>query len=434
MALGGGQFTAQNKVLPGAYMMFVSAQRTHSNVFDRGISAMGFELDWGPEGEIFKIEAEPIQEDVVALFGYTYEDEKLRGLRELLKNSKIVYGYRLNGGGKKAENTHATAKYGGTRGNDLKIAIATNIDDPTAFDVKTLLGTALIDSQTVKTMGELKKNTFVTWKTAATLTTVASEPLTGGENGVSSGGAHQTMLDKLESYTFNALGLVSSDSVTKKLYCNYCRRLRDEIGAKFQVVVHEEPFDYEGVVNIKNKTTDIGWPESSLVYWATGAIAGCAINASNTNKLYDGEFKVNVDYLQGQLQDALNAGEFTFHNVNGEIRVLTDINSLTTYTERKNKEFRENKVIRVIDQVAMDVAGLFNTILIGKNNTPSARNAMWLSIVKHHRQLQDKTAIEGFQDTDITVNLGKDSKSVSITDAIRPVGTMEKLYFTCYVS
>lgn len=51
-------------------------------------------------------------------------------------------------------------------------------------------------------------------------------------------------------------------------------------------------------------------------------IAGCAVNASNTNKKYDGEFTVNTDYTQKQLEKAISDGEFAFHRVGQDIRVL----------------------------------------------------------------------------------------------------------------
>ncbi|MFR7450132.1 MAG: hypothetical protein ACLUT5_12655 [Butyricicoccus sp.] len=39
MALGGGMYTVQNKVLPGAYINFVSAARASAALGDRGAAA-----------------------------------------------------------------------------------------------------------------------------------------------------------------------------------------------------------------------------------------------------------------------------------------------------------------------------------------------------------------------------------------------------------
>ena len=55
MALGGGVFTNQNKVLPGAYINFVSAMSSNAAVSDRGVAAMALMMDWGKKGEMFSL-------------------------------------------------------------------------------------------------------------------------------------------------------------------------------------------------------------------------------------------------------------------------------------------------------------------------------------------------------------------------------------------
>ena len=49
MALGGGNFLTQNKVLPGSYINFVSAASSNANISDRGYAAVAVELGWGEE-------------------------------------------------------------------------------------------------------------------------------------------------------------------------------------------------------------------------------------------------------------------------------------------------------------------------------------------------------------------------------------------------
>ena len=79
MALGGGTFTAQNKVLPGAYINFVSAANAKSGLSDRGIVAMPLELDWGVDGEIFSVTSEEFEADCRGIFGYDYKSPQMAG-------------------------------------------------------------------------------------------------------------------------------------------------------------------------------------------------------------------------------------------------------------------------------------------------------------------------------------------------------------------
>lgn len=435
MALGGGTFTAQNKELPGAYINFVSAASASAALSDRGIATMPLELDWGIEGEVFEVTNEDFQKNSLKLFGYAFDSPKMLGLNDLFMGAKTLYAYRLNGGGDKAENTFATALYGGTRGNDLKIVIQANADDSKKFDVITYLGTVKVDSQTVTKASELVANDYVTFKTDATLAVTASTPLSGGTNGTVDGTAHQTYLDKIESYTYNAMGAVVTDETTKKLYVAFNKRLRDEMGIKFQLILYTIAADFMGTISVKNKVTDEGWSEAALVYWVTGAESGCAVNKSCQNKKYDGNFTVDTNYTQNELKAAIKAGEFTFHKVNGVVRVLEDINSMVTTSDTCGDVFKDNQTIRVIDQLGNDDAVLFNTKYLGVvPNNASGRTSLWSDLVKIRQQLQELGAIEGFTDSDVTVAQGDSKKAVVITSAITVVNAMGKLYETVTVA
>lgn len=435
MALGGGTFVTQNKKLPGAYINFVSAASANPALSDRGIATMPLELDWGIDGEVFEVTNGDFQKKSMAIFGYAYTDGKLKGLRDLFLNTKTLYTYRLNSGGVKASNNFAEALCSGIRGNDLKITIQKNVDDETMFDVKTVLGTSVVDEQTVKKADNLMNNEYVKWKSGATLAVTAATPLSGGTNGTVDGAAHQAYLDKIESYTYNTMGVVAADESTIGLYAAFVKRLRDEVGVKFQAVLYRKAADYMGVINVKNKVTDEGWNEAALVYWVTGVSAGCEVNKSNQNKVYNGEFTVDTSFTQNQLSAAIDAGEFTLHKVGSDVRVLEDINSMVTTSDTQGDVFKDNQTIRVIDQIANDIAVLFNTKYLGVvPNDAAGRISLWSDIVKHHQQLQEIRAIENFSDSDVSVERGNTKKSVVVTDTVEVVNAMGKLYMTVTVA
>ena len=445
MALGGGTFTTQNKVLPGAYINFVSASSANAQLSERGIATMPLMLDWGAEGDIFTVTNEDFQKNSLRIFGYAYDSDKLKGLRELFASTRIFYAYRLNGGGEKASCDIATARYGGIRGNDIKIVIRSNADDAEAFDVMTYLESALVDTQTVKDAAGLTDNNFVVFKSDCVLSANAGIPLTGGTNAEVDGTSYQSYLDKIESYTFNTMGVAVTDDTTKKLFVAFNKRLRDEMGIKFQLVVYNLPSaDYMGVISVKNKCTDgavtkdgkTTYPdEASLVYWVTGIQAGCAVNKSCQNMAYDGEYTVDTNYTQIELQNAMKSGEFVLHKVNSDIRVLADINTMVTTTDTCGDVFKENQTIRVIDQLANDDAVLFNTKYLGVvPNDAAGRISLWSDLVKIREALQNIRAIENFTDSDVTVERGESKKSVVVNGNITVVNAMSQLYMTITVA
>lgn len=435
MALGGGGFTVQNKELPGAYINFVSAAAATANLSNRGIVTMPLELDWGVEDKVFEVSSEDFQKKTLEIFGYAYDNPKLKGLRDLFIGAKSLYAYRVNGGGTKAENAFATALYSGIRGNDIKIVIQTNADAPQKFDVFTYLGTVKVDIQTVERASELKDNVYVKFKSSATLAVTASTPLTGGTNGTANGTAHQDYLNKIESYSYNVMAVAVTDDTTKRLYVAFNRRMRDELGIKFQLVLHSIAADFMGVINVKNRVTDEGMSEASLVYWVAGIQAGCAVNKSCQNRRYDGEFNINTDYTQAELAQAVKGGEFVLHRVNADVRVLEDINSKTTVSDTEGEIFKDNQTVRVMDQLGNDDAVLFNTKYLGiVPNNASGRTSLWSDLVKIRQRLQDLGAIENFSDSDVTVTPGDSKKAVIVNSAVNVVNAMSRLYMTVTVA
>ena len=439
MALGGGAFTAQNKRLPGAYLNFISAVRATTALSDRGIAAMPFVGDWGKEDEVFSVTAEQFQENSRQLFGYDATHPQMTMFRELFRNATKLYLFRLNSGTVKAANSYATAKYGGSRGNALTIVIRENVDSEQGFEVITLLEQSEVDRQVVKKAAELKENDYVTFQKDAELTAAAGVPLTGGTDGQGrTGENYQRFLKKIERYSFHALGCNSGEKEVVDLFVAFTKRMRDQVGAKFQTVVYRaENADYEGVISVENKLLNVDeslFGEFSLVYWVTGAAAGCGVNQSNTNKAYDGEYEVDTDYTQLQLEDGLKAGKFLLHQVGEEVRVLEDINTFVRVTQEKSEDFSSNQTIRVLDQIGNDIAALFQSKYFGRMpNDAAGRISLWNDIVKHHQELESIRAIENFQPDLVTVEPGESKKSVVIADYVTPVNAMAQLYMTVIV-
>ena len=178
-------YTVQNKVLPGAYINFVSAARASATLGDRGTAAFPLSLDWGPENEVVTIENSEFQKGSLALTGYAYTADELRPLREIFANAKTLHLFRLNSGGAKAACKYAEAKYPGKIGNELKIVIQQNegftVSTNEVYDVSTYIGTTLVDTQkAVKAVSDLSDNDYLHWKGSEALTENAGLLLTGG--------------------------------------------------------------------------------------------------------------------------------------------------------------------------------------------------------------------------------------------------------------
>ena len=433
MTWGGGTFLTQNKILGGAYINFISKAVPSATLRDRGVVAFGFELDWGVDDKIFEVVESDVLKNSLEIFGYDYASDKIAGIKDIFKNATKLYAFKLNTGGEKATNTYATAKYAGIRGNDLNVIIENAVDLESGFDVSLYLGTKLLDKQTVANAADLVNNDWVDWKTDASLAVTAGTKLTGGTNGTASAAEHQTFLGLCESYPdINAIGYAGTEADIKNLYIAWAENMRDTVGVKLQAVVYQQAADNEAVVNVENEAVDTN--KAALVYWATGVIAGTAVNKSATNKRYDGEYEIKVDYTQSELEKCLTAGKWTLHRVGDEIRVLEDVNSLVTVTDEKGEIFKDNQTIRIIDQIATAVASIFTSKYLGQvPNDKDGRLSLWNDVVKIHQDLQSIRALEDFEPEDITVEQGDAKKSVVINESITIVNTMVRLYMTVVI-
>ncbi len=444
MPVGGGTFTVQNKILPGAYINFVSLGSVVS-MGARGVAALPLELNWGPENKVFTITSEDFNKNAMTLLGYDPTAAGVLLIREALKRARTLLVYRVNSGGTKASASvggmTVTAAVGGTRGNDIRVAVLANADDENAVDVVTYLDGMTMDTQTVPKAGgaaSLQANDFVTFGAAETLTVAVAAALSGGTNGTVNGAAHTAALNAFEVESFNVIGYPGDDDTTKALYATFVKRLRDDEGKKIVGVLYDYKADDIGLINVKNGvvlTDGTTVPGPQAVAWVTGASAGAEVNESLTNTAYDDAVDVDIKYTKSQFEAAITAGEFVFYADNGRARVLTDINSLTTFGGGKTQDWTSNRVIRVLDGWANDVARIFGDSYIGLvTNSDTGRQLFKADLVSLALQYQGIDAISNFTSEDITIQQGSGKRDVAVDCALQPNDSMEKLYMTVTVN
>ena len=242
--------------------------------------------------------------------------------------------------------------------------------------------------------------------------------------------------DALEPYEFNVLCAYTNTASDITSYVTQVKSWRDDMGKKCQLVIYNPTTapDHEGVINVVSTVSDSDVPAYALTAWVAGAEAGCAVNSSCTNKKYDGELTIVCDKTQSQLETCITNGQIAFHLVYGDVCLLEDVNSLTTTSVDKGEDFKSNQTIRVIDQIANDIAKIFNTKYLGKiPNNASGRASLWGDIVAHHRQLEEIQAIENYDATLLTVEQGNTKKSVVVNDVVTVTNAMAQLYMTVIV-
>lgn len=336
--------------------------------------------------------------------------------------------------------SEGTVAIGGEQEETL--SVATN--DAITYTVHTLIDGVRKDVQVVKNGGELVDNDFVEFGAGDVLQVTAGTALTGGEDGEVQDTAYTAYLAEMGNHKFDTMGLPYATSKAvldaAKLFIT---QQNEQYGRKCKLVVLNSASDSDYVINVINgyiTTEETVSPEIHVAEVA-GMDAGAAINQSLTYTVV-ADKEVAVDIINKipdkDIEKALNAGKFILSKRDdGAIVIEKDINSLHTFTPKKNYAFSKNRVKRTLDEIANTAKLMWETTYVGKvDNNESGRGIYKADMVNYLNTLQNTyNAIQNFDSAkDIEVLAGNDVDAVVVNLAIQPVDSMEKLYMTVKVN
>lgn len=440
--MSGGAWASQNKKQPGVYINVKSSMAQAVSVGDRGVVAICEPLSWGPEGEIMTINA---GDDFTPFIGYDSTNSKALFLREIFKGSGHTSGpvqvmlYRPGTtGAAKATATieplTITAKHNGVRGNDISITVIADPDNEGSFTVQTVVDGAMKHTQAGKTVADLQGNDWVIFSGTGDLEASAGTSLTGGIDGTVSSAAYSAFLTVLEPYTINILIYDGADSTVQAAYVAFIKRMRDNLGKKCQAVMAGIESDTDAVISVRNGVVlsdGTTLTPQQTTWWVGGAEAGANYSESLVYAQYPDAVNVSPRLTAAEIDEALSKGQIAFFEEFGSVKVVSDINTLTTYTPDKGEAFSLNQVIRTLDTIANDVYKNFSQNYIGKiQNNAAGRDLLKAWIVGYLNEIQANGGIQNFVADDVVVEAGEAINSVVITLAIQPVAAVEKIYIT----
>ena len=460
--MAGGRFDKLvGKVRPGTYINFESGRETDIlSAGTRGTVIVPLpKAAYGPAKQFIRLtNASPDAE--AATLGYSIYDSdpnrQMLLIREAFKRATTVYVYILTegkrargetprgppgeggGGGPPTTPPPAAAKHGGSRGNAFTVTLDAN--PLGGYDVLIHLdGGKVTEYEGLNTVEELiaQGNPYITFSGAGKLGEAAGTNLTGGEDEEATNTDITDFIDAWEKVKFHTVCFPFNGEEAqnvKQAALTKIRYMRDSMGKGVQVVMPDAGgMDYEGVINVTNSVSLDGdnLSHAEVCAWVAGATAGATNTESLTYKQYAGATAVVDPKSNEEAIAAINAGEFFFSvNEDREIVVEYDINSLTTFADKKDKSYRKNRVIRVYDTFQEAVQLNFPP---NKFNN----NARGWDIMEGI----GKTILRQFEDAEAITNVSYDEdflvdRESSVDDetyfnvGLQAVDSAEKLYFT----
>lgn len=444
----GGTWTVQNKVRPGIYFKFRSKNQQNLTVGDRGKVTICEPMSWGPVGKVMEIAA---GEDLTPYTGYDITDAHNRfasmifsGSNRTAAPTKLLLYRPAAADSAKATGTiaplTATAKYPGSRGNDIVVIVTALTSPEGSFQVSTVVDSVVKDQQTGKTVADLTGNDWVDFSGTGALATNVGTQLSGGKDGEVNSAAYSTYLTNIEPYNFDSMLYDGEDATVKTAMETFIKRVNTEVGRFSQLVeANATNPDTRFIVNVcsglvMNDGTTLTPKEA--VWWVGGALSGATYANDLTNAAVPNAVDISPKMTHNQYVDAINAGKFVFNADDGTVRVEYDINSLVTYTSEIGEVYRYNRTMRLCNTISNDLYKQFAQSYVGiVDNTEDGRRQYKSAIVKYLDQIQASGGIQNFNgETDVIVEAGEAKDAVLITLAIETVGSTNKIYITLDVA
>lgn len=445
--MAGGTWTSQNKVRPGVYIRFTSSRGLGITVGERGTVTICEPMSWGPVGQVMTVEAGA---DMTPFCGYDITAPQAQFLNEIFKgsnrtpapNTLLLYRPTASGSAQATATTGvltATALYPGVRGNDITIVITDVVDDEGSFTVSTIVDGNIVDEQTGANVSDLVANDWVSWSGTGALTATVGTPLTGGVDGTVQSAAYSAYLTAIEPYKFDIMIYDGDDSTVQDAMVAFIKRLADENGQYSQLVASglTNP-DSRYVIDLESGVTlssGVELTAQQATWWLGGAEAGARYNQSLTYASYPGAIACTPVMTNSQYIAAINAGQIVFFADDNEVRIETDINSLTTFTPDITNVYRKNRVMRLCNTIANDIYKQFSQNFIGVvNNNEQGRALFQAAIVGYLLDIQGNQGIQNFSAEDVEVLPGTDIDAIIVNVVLQAVDSVEKIYMTIEIN
>lgn len=445
--MAGGNWQNQSKIRPGVYIRFTSSRGLGMTVSDRGTVAIAEALNWGPVETVQTIEAGA---DMTPYTGYDITNPKNRFLNEIFKGTNRTAApnklllYRLGATGQVAATATvapltATAKYPGTRGNDISIVITELTSPADTFTVSTVVDGEIVDQQTAETVEDLAANDWVTWSGTGALTATVGQALTNGADGTPASSDYTDFLTAIEPYKFDVLIYDGNDTTVQDAMVAFVKRMSEEAGVYTQLVAAglTNP-DSRYVINVMsgavlNDGTEL--TPQQVTWWVGGATAGAQYNQDLTYATYPSAVDVTPKLTNSGYEEAIKGGELVLFADDGVVKIEYDINSLVTYTQDITDVYHYNRTMRLVNTIANDIYQQFTDSYIGSvNNNEEGRMMFKTAIVGYLLTIQANNGIQNFEADDVEVLPGEAVDAILVNLAIQVVGSINKIYVTLEVN
>lgn len=472
---------------PGVYINFLSQNQGGVTLGNNGIVAIVGTADWGVTNSITELTSELQIADSFGTGGSLslLTRQALRGGAATVKAFRIsregdaqTASITLNDNNvSPAAAVILTAKYDGARANDFEVSVSVNANDSDYKDLTIVENGQILEIFThadtddlvaqINGTGSVNAARYVTAAISGaagrTLGDASASAMSGGNSGTSvTNSEFLEALAMLETQEWSML--VPSDttsSTTQRAVRAYVARLRDE-GRKVVAVMGGQSVEgmssgdlateftamkskatsantgnHEGVVmvfpGIVDEVTGDYLSGAQSAARVAGMI-GLAGYASSITKHPTGATEVTARLTNADIKMGLQAGLCILTTTAGNAVVESGINTLTTFTQTKNRDFRKIRVVRALDAVAETINTALSTSVIGYVNNDVDGQLYTMGLIRSALGMfRAAGALEPGFTVEPTPGVTGNSDEFFVTIGLTPIDSIEKVFITARV-
>lgn len=192
---------------------------------------------------------------------------------------------------------------------------------------------------------------------------------------------YNAALKRLNNKRFNYLAVPQVGGVGLDVIASWVKTKRSNDKKTLKAVLPNIKGDHEGIINFTTTGIKVGEKEYTTAEYTArvaGAIAGLPFTRSSTYL----EFP-EIDSID-EIEDpdaAVDNGELILINDGENIKIGRGVNSLTTTTVKKTKDYKSIRIVEVMDLIRDDIRETFDKHYIGKVNNIYDNQVLFITSV-----------------------------------------------------
>ena len=240
---------------------------------------------------------------------------------------------------------------------------------------------------------------------------------------------------EMNAVNYLAIPTIETEEKTDELK-NWIKAQRAE-GRILKAVLPNTPADHEGIINYATEEIIVGDKTYSTEKYCSriaGILAGTPLTISCTYAQIP-EATDCTRLKRDEIDKAVDAGKLIVFNDGEKVKIARGVNSLTTETEDKGKQFKKIKIVDAMDTIQSDIRRLAEDVYIGKyGNTYDNKCLLISAIQEYFSELQKQGILHDYEiGIDIPANkeylnsIGTDVTELS-DDEIKMATTDDKVF------